>query len=363
MNVSVLNILREESFVGIQAAQNAEQLWIQLAHLDEVLRVLLCVRRKWGEAAAPLMGDLLHPLIQTYATAVAVSHNDPLVWSNQQCAVRLLRDPGFTGLPGQRHRSAPQLLEQFRLLCSQNPEITRYSSLGAVYVHQTSVDMARITVSESFPDDPEKIQIGITAGIHGDEAEGVYALYRWLNLWLSKPQLLRYYTFHLYPLLNPGGFETFTRHNPHGVDLNRDFTGAPTQTESLLLTREFTERRFDGLICLHSDDDTQGLYGYANGTLLSEALVRPALRVASTLIPINMDAVIDGHEAREGIIKGSFPGALSLVSTRAYGREPFDITLEVPNLFSVASRVSAHVLMLRTILDEYRQFIAQGANL
>src|SRR5512138_1242 len=57
----------------------------------------------------------------------------------------------------------------------------------------------------------EPLRIGIFAGIHGDEPEGVHALLRFLGAMAKDPELGRGYCFFAYPICNPTGFEDRTR--------------------------------------------------------------------------------------------------------------------------------------------------------
>lgn len=74
-------------------------------------------------------------------------------------------------------------------------------------------------------------KVAVTAGIHGDELEGLYVchlLASWLeNLCITTPDALSGQVM-LYPALNPLGLDTLTRGVPvFDVDLNRSFPGKP----------------------------------------------------------------------------------------------------------------------------------------
>ena len=67
------------------------------------------------------------------------------------------------------------------------------------------------------------IRIGIFAGIHGDEPEGVHALIQFVKLLETRPELAAGYYLSIYPVCNPTGFEDGTRFSRSGKDLNREF--------------------------------------------------------------------------------------------------------------------------------------------
>lgn len=311
-----------------------------------------------------ILKKIIHPVIKVYSSLLPMTENDPLTWGNMQLAVRILRGDSDALDQPHRYRSAQMLIDRFEMLCHGIPQIALAGSIGSIPLGQRNIDILSIRLAAADGDPQGKMQVAVTAGMHGDEAEGIYAIYRWINEISHHPRLLDFYTFYLYPMLNPHGFEYCTRENANGIDINREFYNGPKEPESLLIQKEFQNRHFDGLINLHSDDDSEGIYGYANGTLLSESLVKPALHAASTIIPINQSTMIDGHRAQDGIIKESVIGALRPLATYGNsGMEPFDVTLETPNLMSLVSRATSHIIMIRTLVDEHRKFISQGANL
>src|ERR1700761_8968900 len=108
-------------------------------------------------------------------------------------------------------------------------------------------------------------RVGIFAGIHGDEMAGVAAAARFLPLLAAEPAIARGYELSIYPLCNPTGLAAATRHAHSGLDLNREFWIGSDEPEVVLIERELRARRFDGLIALHADDETPGLYAFALG--------------------------------------------------------------------------------------------------
>ena len=74
----------------------------------------------------------------------------------------------------------------------------------------------------------DAIRLGIFAGIHGDEPEGVHALIQFLKLLEARPELATGYCLFVYPVCNPTGFEDRTRHARSGKDLIREFWNGST---------------------------------------------------------------------------------------------------------------------------------------
>jgi len=205
------------------------------------------------------------------------------------------------------------------------------------------------------------IRLGLFALLHGDEPAGALGLQRFLNLLVDDPAPAAGYELSFYPLCNPTGYEDATRHNRAGFDLNREFWRGSRQPEVGILEQELREQCFDGVIALHADDTSDGLYGYTHGRVLNENLLVPALRASAHVIPINAGAQIDGFAAEDGIIADCFQGILA--PPREQKPRPFEVIFETPAAAPMTQQVEAISCALRSVLKEYRGFIAQGANL
>jgi murein peptide amidase A len=206
-----------------------------------------------------------------------------------------------------------------------------------------------------------QVPICLVAGVHGDEPDGILAALELARRFARSPQLISNYSLTIYPCVNPVGYEHMTRENGAGQDLNREFFRNSAEEEVAIMEHELRAHEFIGFISGHSDYESFGMYAYATGAILSERLAKPALFQASSVIPINTDTVIDGHPAQNGIINQKFPGSLGPLSKGA--TEPFDITIETPNLFALSKRVEAQAIAFETILHEYRAVAAEAVNL
>lgn len=207
----------------------------------------------------------------------------------------------------------------------------------------------------------EPIRVGLFAGIHGDEPEGVAGLLRFLSLLEVQPRVAKGYVLFIYPICNPTGFEDDTRCSRQGVDLNREFWKGSKIPEVAMLEAGIQEQQLQGLISLHTDDTSDGFYGYARGPLYTRQLLEPALQAAEELVPRNRASMIDGFQARDGVITDCFGGVLG--APPGARSRPFEIILESPQQAPQFLQELSFVASLRTILDEYRKFIAYGANL
>jgi hypothetical protein len=205
------------------------------------------------------------------------------------------------------------------------------------------------------------IRIGVFAGIHGDEPEGAHAVIQFIKLLEARPEFAAGYYLSFYPISNPTGFEDGTRHSRGGRDLNREFWKNSREPEVRLLQAELISRSFNGVISLHTDDTSDGFYGFARGALLTRHLIEPALTTAEKFLPRDKRAIVDGFHARNGIIYDAYNGVLSAPPN--VRPRPFEIILETPKSPPAFLKECAFVVALKTILTEYRKFIAYAPNL
>ena len=211
------------------------------------------------------------------------------------------------------------------------------------------------------PNSSDPIRLGIFAGIHGDEPAGTFALIEFLQFLAGAPDAAEGYLVHAYPVCNPFGFEHNRRGTANGADLNREFWRASAEPEVRIMERELREQHFHGLIQLHADDTSDGVYGFVRGHTLSENLLKPALAAAAAILPRNINAQIDGFAAKDGIIYDAYEGILA--APAEIEPVPFEIILETPHHAPLEKQVQALVMAMKTILEEYRRLMAFAANL
>jgi murein peptide amidase A len=256
-------------------------------------------------------------------------------------------------------RSIPDLLAPLERIAVRSPSLVANHGANFESGKETRGLPRYLFIGPKGGDEP--IRIGLFAGIHGDEPEGVHALVQFVSLLERKPELATGYCLFLYPVCNPTGFEERTRQSRSGKDLNREFWRGSIEPEVRLLQSELVAHAFDGIISLHTDDTSHGFYGFAHGATLTKNLIEPALEAAGQFLPRNEQEVIDGFRARKGIIREGYEGALS--APPKVRPRPFEITLETPAEAPTYLKEAAFVAALRTILLRYREFIAYASNI
>ncbi len=258
-----------------------------------------------------------------------------------------------------KRRSISDLLAPVDELARRSESLLQ-KPLAAFEIGNETYELPRyLFIGPRGGDDP--IRIGLFAAIHGDEPEGAHALVQFLQVLEQEAELARDYCMFVYPICNPTGYEDNTRYSRRGYDLNREFWNNSHEPEVKSLQAELYSHAFDGIISLHSDDTTQGMYGFVRGATLTRHLLDPALRAAEELLPRNRDHLIDGFNAYNGIIHQGYKGVLA--SPPKVNPKPFEIVLETPQSAPVYLQQRALVVALFSILVEYRKLMAYAPNL
>ncbi|MEI6033637.1 MAG: succinylglutamate desuccinylase/aspartoacylase family protein [Verrucomicrobiae bacterium] len=205
------------------------------------------------------------------------------------------------------------------------------------------------------------LRVGIFAGVHGDEPSGVEAAAALLFRLHDDPSPALGYELFVYPACNPWGYSHDARWLKSGEDMNREFWRGSDEIEVLMLEGQLMKLAFDGIVSLHGDDTSSGLYGFVKGHQLTRHVLEPSLEAASKFLPRNFDKSIDNFHANEGIIEDGYAGVLGAPPTQK--PRPFEIVFETPNLAPNKDQVEAHLAALLTMLERFRSMIAEGQNI
>ncbi len=205
------------------------------------------------------------------------------------------------------------------------------------------------------------LRVGLFAGIHGDEESGVLAAVKLLERLTADPELARGYELFVYPVCNPHGYTEDSRWTRSGLDLNREFWKGSAETGVQILERQLQKLKFDGIIALHSDDTSEGLYGFVKGHQLTRHVLEPALEEAGRFLPRNFDRSIDNFEANNGIIERGYEGILTAPPEQ--NPKPFEIVFETPHRAPLDRQVDAHLAAVLSIFDRFKVLISEGQNI
>jgi len=164
-----------------------------------------------------------------------------------------------------------------------------------------------------------------------------------------------------YPVCNPTGFAGGTRCSRAGVDLNREFWRGSSHGEVQIIEAELRAQQFDGLVALHADCDSPGMYAFARGPVTSDELVAPALAAAECVLPRNTDVLIDGFSALHGVVRDCYEGVLAPPPEQSPA--PFEIILETPGQASEAEQAQAALGGLRGLIAALPRLSRGGADI
>lgn len=207
----------------------------------------------------------------------------------------------------------------------------------------------------------EPLRLAVFAGIHGDEPAGTLALLRLARDLERLPTLAHGYALFLYPACNPTGLVAGTRHNHRGLDLNREFWWGSVQPEVRLLESELWMHAFHGLITLHSDDTSPGVYGYVKGARPPSTCWNRPSRQQKRSCRGTASPSLTGWPAQRGIIQEGFEGVWT--SPGHPSSPPFEVTLETPAHAPEEAQVAALNAAVQAILTRYREFMSYATNL
>ena len=184
-------------------------------------------------------------------------------------------------------------------------------------------------------------RIYLSAGIHGDEPAAPLAALRLLqeNRWPDDAEIF------LLPCLNPVGYTRNTRENADGLDLNRDYRYPQCDSTHAHIAWLKRQPKFDLYLCLHEDWESHGFYLYEQNPDGKISLAEKIISAVEKVCPIDPTKVIEGREARGGIIRPNlapaerpaWPEAVWLIVQKS--RQGY--TLEAPSDFELPVRVDA----------------------
>lgn len=193
-------------------------------------------------------------------------------------------------------------------------------------------------------------RIYLSAGIHGDEPATSLAL---LSL-IESGDLDGRATWFLCPLLNPAGLARGVRENANGVDLNRDYRNTESPEVRAHIAWLRSQPRFDMAVCVHEDWESAGFYLYELNPDKRASAAQPMIAAASKACPIDLSPLIEGREAKGGIIRPvlnpeereKWPESIYL----QVNHTRLSYTIETPSSLPLETRVTTHRAALRAAI-------------
>ena len=174
----------------------------------------------------------------------------------------------------------------------------------------------------------------ITAGIHGNEVSGPWAVLDFLKKYRSRPSDPRII---ILPVLNPHGFLHDRRGNYSRFNLNRHFGEKPLPLETKIITGLLKKEKMDFFISLHEDDEKKGFYLYQYGK--DNPLIGEITAFLSQNATLCKERDIYGDTAEKGVIfQPKWDGSLE---EWIYKRGRVNsVCLEIPDQLALKDRVA-----------------------
>ncbi len=142
-------------------------------------------------------------------------------------------------------------------------------------------------------------RIYLSSGIHGDEPAPPLTI---LSL-IESGEFDSRAVWFICPMLNPQGLAAGTRENAAGTDLNRDYRHHESPEIRAHVRWLARQPNFDLAMCVHEDWESVGFYLYELNPDKRPSLAETMIAAVSTVCPIDHSPLIEGREAKGGIIR------------------------------------------------------------
>ena len=255
-------------------------------------------------------------------------------------------------------RSYQEIIDHVKKL-QDHPRL-RGSEIGIIHTGDRKYPLYKIE-PKITQDQETPFRIFLSAGIHGNEPGGVWAVLEFLRRYASLPSFYHNMQFTILPCLNPYGYEFNTRENAEGFDLNRQFRTSHPPMEVRLVKEVVRGWAYNLVMEFHEDVDTPGFYLYEltqNGepSWGKKIIERVALR-----FPINMNEEIEETSAHAGLIlrqDGNIHFSQIIQNRTDWPQAFYHFTngtrhyfaTETPVFLSRKERVEIHLMALDTAL-------------
>jgi protein MpaA len=213
--------------------------------------------------------------------------------------------------------------------------------------------------------DPGLAAIALSAGVHGDEPAGPWALLELVTRGLLDPR----FSYRIWPCTNPTGFNAGARENAEGQDVNRTFGRGGSSPESRAIVTANRDLKFALSIDLHEDCDATGFYCYEYGGGEHGRAVVAALDAAGIPVESFEELVLGGPLLESLVVKergritaDPFDEAhrlhglsYSLLLARNAARSV--LTFETPCFLPLERRIAIHVDAVRAAISDFSKMI------
>ena len=324
------------------------------------------------------LGDLMYRLGVTYPVTAETTSKTPI---DKACRVNWLWIRGLIDLVAKKRSTVKRsFTSEVVQPLKKNMAGHRLIKAGRITT-DAGVHPIYAALTRNYPG--ELPRIILSAGIHGEEPAGVYALLEFMNRDIDR--YLGHFSFLVLPCLNPYGFTRSVRYCSGAADLNRSF-GNSAELPEVEAIKELL-RQFPGpyrlTIDLHEtdtymprgeafsvEDIPAGFYMYET-THNGRPVLGPAiLKALSTLgYPITKCRSVYGAQCRNGLICANTPDDPNYPTLPEFNTTldwymlknnytHHSITTETPTAWPLKRRIAAHKKALICALDHLKKSLS-----
>jgi murein peptide amidase A len=200
--------------------------------------------------------------------------------------------------------------------------------------------------------------IALSAGVHGDESAGPWAL---LAL-CEDGDLDDSFAYRIWPCMNPSGFQHGTRQSADGADVNRSFGRGGQTPEARAIVTANRDRKYPLSLDLHEDCDAAGFYCYEYGTGDIGRAVVDAVRSAGfpiqDLAQCDLGMTLECSALDDGVVRASPQAEIAVLGGLSYSllvarhAAQRALTFETPAALAWDDRIAIHRIAVKAALAQ-----------
>jgi predicted deacylase len=198
-----------------------------------------------------------------------------------------------------------------------------------------------------------KYNVVINAGAHGTEPIGIKVMLRFLQEF--NKELLGYYNFLLFPIVNPFGYSYNVRKNGNKQYGNNGFDYPEDKlTPESIFIKESVPHRVDLFIDLHSDSKN-GFYVYERKRPNKDSLAEKSLKILKkNKIPILEADTVYAEKCVNGVVVQPIKDG-SMDDSMFQRGAVYSLCIEIPAKIPEDQQIIGGLLLINEILSKFRE--------
>ena len=246
---------------------------------------------------------------------------------------------------------------------------SRWKSLrasGEIAVREVACVGAPRTLLCAEQGDYRAPMIALSAGVHGDEPAGPWALLAMCE----QGDLDRSFAYRIWPCTNPTGFANGTRQSADTADINRSFGRGGQTPEARAIITANRDRKYPLSLDLHEDCDAQGFYCYEYGSgdigHAVVASVRNAGFPIQDLARCDLGASFEKSKLDDGVVRAAAEDEIAVLGGLSYSllvirhAAQRALTFETPTILPWEDRISIHRIAVKAAISQLSKVRGDG---